>query len=357
MNAGLVMLAAYMPFSVLYFAIKGHEVWLESPWSGDSSTPADSSLLGRRGSLSAAPPVSTPGSPAPHRPRNTASLDGMPTPSDAGGRQQLGSVTSFMLNPSRQGSGMPAWPGARPLILPDHLSTSVPDSPAVQQRRGAANSQQYGHSKAKQNRGALYSVKLLLLRCVATVVAAAVGTVAYIVLLVALVLALLWAWVTRTVFSVYCIFFPCAADTPCCLKPTRTGDFWGVADIRVAFAAAQLSVTHSQQLARDSAGGGSVFSGKNGYDASCSVSVAQRPAWATSRRESSAAAAAPGVPSAAATARRVTYDTSLTGQLVGSGRVSGWDSSSPGSSAYSSSAGGAVPGAVTEEAPNRAEQQ
>jgi hypothetical protein len=43
-------------------------------------------------------------------------------------------------------------------------------------------------------------------RAATVVFAAVVGIVAYVVLFLALVLALLYAWGTRTVFSVYCIF-------------------------------------------------------------------------------------------------------------------------------------------------------
>jgi hypothetical protein len=92
----------------------------------------------------------------------------------------------------------------------------------------------------KHGHGTLFGMKRLLLWCVTPLIAAAAGTVAYAVLLVVLVLALLWAWVTRTVFSVYCIFFPCAADTPCCLKVTRTGDFWDMSGIQAAFKAANI---------------------------------------------------------------------------------------------------------------------
>lgn len=156
--------------------------------------------------------------------------------------------------------------------------------PAVQQRRSVLSNvpgQYSGHVAGQQQRGVLYGLKRLLLRCVTTVAAAAVGTVAYAVLLVVLVLALLWAWVTRTVFSVYCIFWPCAADTPCCLRLNRDGDFWGMADKQAAFSAAKISVgcppVSSEQLAHELTGGDSPLWGKqHGYDASCSVSVAPR---------------------------------------------------------------------------------
>jgi hypothetical protein len=144
---------------------------------------------------------------------------------------------------------------------------------AAQQRWSVLINQDGGLNSGKQPRGVLHAVKQLLLRCVTPLIAAVVGTVAYAVLLVVLVLALLWAWITRTVFSVYCIL-PCAADTPCCLKLTRTGDFWGVADIQSAFTATSLSVTHAQQVVHDSSSHHSSLVGKHGYDASCSVRVA-----------------------------------------------------------------------------------
>jgi hypothetical protein len=149
----------------------------------------------------------------------------------------------------------------------------------VQQRRSVLSNVQHqysGHGTSKQQRGVLHGVKRLLLRCATMVAAAAVGTVAYAVLLVVMVLALLWAWVTRTVFSIYCIFWPCAADTPCCLRLNRDGDFWDIADKEAAFTAAKLSVSRAEQMAHDSAGVDSPTISKHGYDASCSVAVAPR---------------------------------------------------------------------------------
>ena len=207
-TAGLSLLAAYMPFSVLYFTFKGHKVWLESTWSGDSNTPDTAAPLSRnRASLSMA------GTPTSMRPlRGTASLD------LAG------------LSPSRQESGVPFLPGQT-----QSSDKALWMLAAVQQHRSALSSQPC--AMGKQGYATLFGMKQLLLWCVTPSVAAAVGTVAYAVLLVVLVLALLWAWITRTVFSVYCIFFPCAADTPCCLKLTRTGDFWSMSDIMEAFKA------------------------------------------------------------------------------------------------------------------------
>jgi hypothetical protein len=144
----------------------------------------------------------------------------------------------------------------------------------VQQHRSVLSSQPSVRVRGKQGYSMLLGIKQLLLWCVTPFFAAGIGAVAYAVLLVVLVLALLWAWVTRTVFSVYCIFLPCAADTPCCLKVTRTGDFWSMADIQAAFKAARLSVTHAQQLVPESASPDSPGVGKHGCDASCSVRVA-----------------------------------------------------------------------------------
>lgn len=270
--AGLVALAAYMPFSVLHFAIKGHEVWLESAWSGDSSTAAapGPALAARPGSMdvSAWGGGSLPGSPAPRAPRTSASLE------------------VFRLDPaSRQGSGVPPAPGHKPVSTPgDPTHSGLPAGPATQQRRSVLSNVQHqysGRSTGEQQRGVLQGVRRLLLRCATIVAAAAVGTVAYAVLLVVMVLALLWAWVTRTVFSVYCIFWPGAADTPCCLRLNRDGDFWGMADKQAAFTAAKLSVSHADQMAADSAGGDSAggdspLGGRHGFNASCSVSVAPR---------------------------------------------------------------------------------
>lgn len=109
----------------------------------------------------------------------------------------------------------------------------------MQQHRSVLGSQPSVRVRGKQGYSMLLGIKQLLLWCVTPFVAAAVGAVAYALLLVVLLLALLWAWITRTVFSVYCIFFPCAADTPCCLKLTRTGDFWSMSDIQATFKAAR----------------------------------------------------------------------------------------------------------------------
>jgi hypothetical protein len=119
----------------------------------------------------------------------------------------------------------------------------------------------------------MHSLKQLIWRACTVLLAAVIGTAAFVVLFVVLVLALLWAWLTRTVFSLYCIFIPRAADSNCCLKLTRNGDFWGVADVQDAFAAAKLSVTHAQQIAIDSMAGSHANS--HAGDASCSVGLSQ----------------------------------------------------------------------------------
>jgi hypothetical protein len=210
-TAGLSLLAVYMPFSVLYFTFKGHKVWLESSWSGDSNIPGAAAPLSRNRAL-----LSVAGTPTIMHPlRGTASLD------LAG------------LSPSRQESGLPFLPGQT-----QSSDKALWMLASAQQHQSVLSSQP--RAMGKQGFGTMFGVKQLLLWCVTPFVAAAVGAVAYAVLLVVLVLALLWAWITRTVFSVYCIFFSCAADTPCCLKVTRTGDFWGMADIQAAFKAANI---------------------------------------------------------------------------------------------------------------------
>jgi hypothetical protein len=55
--AGMVLLAAYVPFGVLHFALKGHKVWLESSSSSDTSNfqpIAQPSVSARTSSVSAA---------------------------------------------------------------------------------------------------------------------------------------------------------------------------------------------------------------------------------------------------------------------------------------------------------------
>ena len=286
--AGLSLLAAYMPSSVLYFAFKGHKVWLESTWSGDSS--AHGERPPGRASMSLPGGTPSSGAPGPRPPRDSTSLDLMPRPpprcsasldlmTTPSGAVVLGVrrpqvATSFRLDPAAElGAEVPS----SPKLMPSHPPSSGQASRrmiAAQQRRSVLSNQDGGLDSGKQQHGVMYGVKRLLLRCVTPAIAGVVGTVAYTVLLVVLVLALLWAWVTRTVFSVYCIFFPCAADTPCCLKLTRTGDFWSVADIQAAFAAAKLSVTHAQQVVHDASSHEASVVGKHGYDASCSVRVA-----------------------------------------------------------------------------------
>lgn len=152
-----------MPFSVLYFAFKGHKVWLEpSARANDSSTPSDSTPQARRKLLSAggiAPlPSDSPASSNP-QPRRSASLGfGFPTSGQASQR----------------------------LVAP-------------QQRHSMPGNQQYGRVLGKQRLGVLHSVQRLLLRCITPVVAAALGMVAYAVLLVVLVLVLLQVVLTECV--------------------------------------------------------------------------------------------------------------------------------------------------------------
>ena len=256
-----------MPFSVLYFAFTGHKVWLESTWSGHSNASgAAAPPLENRASLSVAGTSVRPL-------RGAASLDLWTGANGAGMNQQQG-ATSVRLSSTRQGSGVPYSPTA----VPGQTQSSdkaLWRLASVQQHRSVLSSQPSVRVRGKQGYSMLLGMKQLLLWCVTPFVAAAVGAVAYAVLLVVLVLALLWAWITRTVFSVYCIFFPCAADTPCCLKLTRTGDFWSMSDIQAAFKAARLSVTHAQQLVPESTSPDSPGVGKHhGYDASCSVRVA-----------------------------------------------------------------------------------
>lgn len=381
-----MLLAAYMPFSVLYFALWGHQVWLESPWSGDSSSTQTEGLSNaNRATLAAAAaaagdPVVGPPRPrasidtpaggrqrgsksfelqAPWMARSRASIGEMPAGGPAllpsasalgrGGRQQRGRLSIDLLG--KQAAGSPAWNGVKPLSIPGEPANTSPASPATQQRRSAFGSQPFRYS-AGAGRRASWGVRHFLLRCAATVVAAMVGTVAYMALLVALLLALLWAWLTRTLFSLYCIFLPSAADTNCCLKHTRAGDFWGLADVHSAFAAAKLPVLPAQQLSHNSRQMSESADKHDSDDASCHIAVGPGmgpAAHSTGTGAMAAAAAPPGEPRMASSIR-FTDDHPEVGRAdnlsrLGPGRAAGgWDVSSFNGSSGSDS--GAAPPAA-----------
>lgn len=90
------------------------------------------------------------------------------------------------------------------------------------------------------------SVLLHLLSVICTtVLAALVGLVLQVVLVLLLAATLFWAWVTRTVYSLYCIFIPAAANQESWLSATRTADLWTKDAVQAAFAA---STTGTAQL-------------------------------------------------------------------------------------------------------------
>lgn len=261
-HAGLLLLAAYAPFGILHFAIQGHKVWLATSGTGDSrcSAPAAESTSAALAAASGDAPKAL---------RSRASLGKVPAGwqnANNSLKEQHGQNTPHAHQHSR-------WfylSAVEPIVVPDSGSSSGAASPAVQQRRGSFQRQGSIVQSAPPQRGMLYAVKRLLCQTCTILCAAAIGTAAYVTLLAALVLALSWAFATRTVFSVYCIFFEQAAGSNCCLRLARQADFWGLADVQAAFAAAKLSPTHAhQQQASD------VLATAHTEDASCSVAVAQ----------------------------------------------------------------------------------
>lgn len=84
--AGLVLLAAYTPFSILYFALWGHRVWLDASWSDDKNTPGAGLPPAARAVLEAAAAAESAG---PLHPRASLDMAGRPG-SIAGGRHWRG---------------------------------------------------------------------------------------------------------------------------------------------------------------------------------------------------------------------------------------------------------------------------
>jgi hypothetical protein len=255
--AGLVLLAAYAPFGMLHFAYIGHQMWLDTPRTGNST-----------GSIAAAGPTLTAAAAAsaPKALRSRASIDSTSSVAGANRTALHQQYARSSLDAAQKGRKM-SFLAVKPLTVPERASSSDSASPAGVHRKSLLHQSSIVRIASVQ-RGTLYGAKQLLWRVCTMLLAAVIGAAAYIMLLVVVVLALLWAWVTRTLFSLYCIFIPSAADSNCCLKLTRDGDFWGVADVRDAFASAKLSVTHAQlQNVFESAG-----SSHEG-DASCSVGL------------------------------------------------------------------------------------
>uniref|UniRef100_A0A383WLY0 Ion transport domain-containing protein n=1 Tax=Tetradesmus obliquus TaxID=3088 RepID=A0A383WLY0_TETOB len=254
---GLVLLAAYVPFGVLHFALKGHTVWLEASWSEGSSTDLEGLPAAACATLAAAAAASAA---AAARAQHRTSIGDLP-----GGQQQR-RAPSFDLDPrqfSLTSAGRPS--GLKPIAVPGGAFSAGPASPATQQRLHQSHAAPLQRSKP-------WLVTRLLQRAATMLAAAVVGMVAYVLLLVAVVLTLLYAWTTRTVFSLYCIFSPNAADSNCCMKLTRAADFWRAADVQAAFSAAKLAVggPHMQQDQADD-----THIPRQSGEVSCSVALPQ----------------------------------------------------------------------------------
>ncbi|WIA32447.1 hypothetical protein OEZ86_003269 [Tetradesmus obliquus] len=116
---GLVLLAAYVPFGVLHFALKGHTVWLEASWSEGSSTDLEGLPAAARATLAAAAAASAAAARAQHR----TSIGDVPANMPAG-RQR--STPSFNLDPrqfSLTSAGRPS--GLKPRAVPGVLLTAT----------------------------------------------------------------------------------------------------------------------------------------------------------------------------------------------------------------------------------------
>jgi hypothetical protein len=262
--AGLVLLAAYAPFGILHFAYVGHQMWLDTPRAGNSGF-STSSIPAAAGPLAAAA-AATPSGDAQKALRSRASIDSISSVAGANHTASHEQYARSSLDAAQKGHRI-SFLTVEQLTVPEREYSFNPASPAGM-RRALLQQQSSNVRIAPVKRGMLHGLTQLMRRICTMLLAAVIGTAAYAMLFVVVVLALLWAWVTRTLFSLYCIFIPRAADSNCCLKLTRSGDFWGVADVRDAFASAKLSVTHAQlQHALESA------SIPRAGDACCSVGL------------------------------------------------------------------------------------
>jgi hypothetical protein len=279
LHAGLLLLAAHAPFGMLHFAIKGHQVWLESYGTGDANTLPPAAQL-----TLAAAAAATAGD-APKALRSRASIGGIPAANCQGAQGPHSGRNS--IDVKQQHNRRFSLSAVQPVFVPESSYSSCASSPAVQQRRSSFQLQGSIVQTAPVQRGMLHAVKKLLRQICIILAATVIGAAAYVMLLTVVVLALLWAFVTRTVFSLYCIFIPRAADSNCCLKLTCNGDFWGLADVQAAFAAAKLYATHAQQQ-QASHSRATTHAG----DAMCSVAVsdALQPVQSQGRTQSPSAA-------------------------------------------------------------------
>jgi hypothetical protein len=256
----MLSLLAHVPFGVVWFARQGHRMWLSDSWGAFApETDPNSRPVSGRPSMSDPMPkggaANKPGSTdAPRELRQLAFRNS--------------AVASLRLS-GRLGGGQSSWQRARRAAMLGLVAAGSAEAasklagavPSSLRAAGGPHRVKFAHSTElagalvpvhKQRtcsalRGAAAAfvprlqaacwIILDRLAAVATVgLAAVVGLVAHIVLLVVLAYVLCWTFATRLVFALWCIFVPAAANHSVCLQPSRHCNYWSKASIQAAFA-------------------------------------------------------------------------------------------------------------------------
>lgn len=216
--AALLLMIVHLPFGVLHYAIRGHKLWITS-WSGS----AGKARLDKQN-----PAVA----------QAAAKL-----------REQLGNV-NYRISGSITGPVAVAAliVSRRTRFMQFIMGPDDADAPAgvgpvhAQVKAPFRMSKMLRHAAGSLLRGMFYCFDTFVELPVRVAFATVIGAIIHVVLLALLVLILIWAWFTRILFCLYCLFWPWAGNVDHHAQITRTADFWSKENVHDAFTQANLSV-------------------------------------------------------------------------------------------------------------------
>lgn len=231
--AALVMIVVHLPFGVLYFAIRGHKMWISS-WSPSTGN----ARLNKQN-----PAAAEAAAKILQQSRSTTN-------------SVLGSVSEAAeaaLNPGRRARFLQFVKGQNDgdasMLAPAANKVPVGRSPPVKVASVSADAKAavnmwkvLRHAAGSLFEATFWFFDTLIEPPIRIGLAAVSGLIIHLVLLVLIITTLIWAWCTRLLFSLYCLFWPWAGNAHHQTQITRIANFWSKESIHDAFATANLLV-------------------------------------------------------------------------------------------------------------------
>eukprot|EP00878_Enallax_costatus_P044763 GHUV01053498.1.p1 GENE.GHUV01053498.1~~GHUV01053498.1.p1 ORF type:complete len:690 (+),score=153.21 GHUV01053498.1:831-2900(+) len=271
--AALLMMIVHLPFGVLHYAMRGHQMWIPSWAASAGKTSADKR---NPAAAEAATKVHL-------QPGGRSSISGSVTGAAAGSASgRRARFLQFVKGEDDSDAGGPASPAARKAPVMQWRSGKVASFNTQPRPRITVH-------KPNPLRRALGSVLEGLFWVTDTLIeapiriglAAVSGLITHVLLLALIVLVLVWAWFTRLLFSLYCLFWPWAGNAEYQVQITRMANFWDKEGVHDAFASAKLPAgSASEEVQGVDLGSTDMFEGllarpdqtQNG-EATCEVGV------------------------------------------------------------------------------------